>query len=1156
MLIGRQEELAVLEEALRSAMLGEGRAVLIAGEAGLGKTRVCAEIAARAEHLGAAVLRGACSDGELSLPYLPFVDAISGYLVSADKTWLREQLGDARRELAQLFPQLDADSSPEIDDPVRAKLRLFEAISALFQVVAGSNGLVLVIEDIHWADASTRELLDYIVRRVGRAGWLLIGTYRSDEIHRKHPLQPQLHAWQRGRMVDTVELKALQRDDVAEMVKAIFDQEDVTREFRDYFAARSEGNPFVIEEMLKQQVEEGSIRRIEDGGWERNAMTDLKLPRTVSDSILMRLEKLDPEEAEVLQAASVLGTSFTYDSLVDLTEQSPALVQHALQSGVQQQMIQADEQFVSRYRWRHGLTKEAIYSDLIEPQRMALHLRAAGVLRMQPGTEAIEVASHLLAADHWEEAVPMCLEAASDALRRRGYREAAQLYERVLPHMEDGVEQGRLLCQLGEANWRAGDPASALRYLEKGVDALEKAGVPLEGAHFRMTLARCYWETSQLERAHVTYEQGRVTLAAAGPSEDLAVACCGLAGLYAFELNGPEAQHMAEMAVAIAGEVGAYSPLIRAYNFLGVALVYQGEIAEGLEYMDRSYAEAAERDYDWNALTALYNSVIIRLWHLRARECPALVEKLRKLPESWWRDLAYGRARAMMSHRLGDLEAALESARVVKGLADDGGATTFVLWARRQEAVILTEMGMAEDALSVLPPIKAGDDRQELFFDYEARMRTQLALAHYEDAASIANLIRDAGEWAQDALVIDAACEAYSAAGRIADARGLLAAAVKDGIDPTTPYFLVSAARLDLAEGKPDAALEKARAAVKSFGSAEYRLNEMRARIVAARALIDLKRPTEGAAEFALVMDAARSRQARQVVIEVTREAAHAGIELPEAEPTPTSKAAATTGPSDRISIVAELRQAIREGEFVLYYQPKRNLATGEIDWAEALIRWQNPRRGMVPPDQFIPIAEQLGLIRPLTTWVVETAVAQLRRWIHQGRRIGVSVNMSAYDLDEPRFPETVARALETSNVPPSRLILEVTETSAMQKPEVALKTMHALRALGVSLSVDDFGTGHSSLSYLRQLPVSELKIDKSFCLEMDQKNLVIIRSAIRMGHDLGLKVTAEGVEHPESLQLLGAMACDYAQGYLIGRPVPAADMEALVPPTVEPAQA
>ncbi|MGI8609608.1 MAG: EAL domain-containing protein [Candidatus Dormibacteria bacterium] len=1156
MLIGRQEELAVLEEALRSAMLGEGRAVLLAGEAGLGKTRICAEIAERAEKLGSTVLRGACSDLELSLPYLPFVDAIGGYLVGVDKTWLRDQLGDARRELAQLFPQLDADSSPEIDDPVRAKLRLFEAITALFQVAAGSNGLVLVIEDLHWADASTRELLDYIVRRVGRAGWLLLGTYRSDEIHRRHPLQPQLVAWQRGRMVDTVELKPLTREDVAEMVKAIFDKDDVTREFRDFFAARSEGNPFVIEEMLKQQVEEGSIRRDDEGSWERNAMSDLRLPTTVTDSILMRLERLDPEEAEVLRAASVLGTSFTYDALVDLTEQSPAVVQSALQTGIQQQMIQTHEQFISRFRWRHGLTKEAIYSDLIEPKRMALHLRAAGTLRMQPGTEAIELAGHLLAGDHWDEAVPMCLEAAADAIRRRGYREAASLYLRVLPHLQAGLEQGRILCQLGEANWRAGEPATAQKYLEQGVDVLDHADAPLEAGHFRLTLARCYWETSQLERAHVTYEQSRVTLAAAGPSEDLAVACCGLAGLYAFELNGPEAQHMAEMAVAIAGEVEAYSPLIRAYNFLGVAMVYQGHVTEGLEFMDRSYAEAAERDYDWNALTALYNSVIIRLWHLRARECPALVEKLRKLPESWWRDLAYGRARAMMSHRLGDLEAALDSARAIKAQADEGGASTFVLWARRQEAVILAEMGAPEDALSILPAIQSGDDRQELFFDYEARMRTHLALGHNDDAAAVADLIRDAGEWAQDALVIDAACEAYTAAGRHADARSLLAAAVKDGIDPTIPYFLISAARLDVAEGKSEAGLNKARAAARAFGSAEYRLNEMRARIVVARALVALDRPTEAAAELALVLDWARSRQARQVSIEVTREAAHAGFELPDPQPTPSSRTAAPGGSSERISIVAELRQAIRQGEFVLYYQPKRNLATGEIDWAEALIRWQNPRRGMVRPDQFIPIAEQLGLIRPLTTWVVETAVAQLRRWIHQGRRVGVSVNMSVYDLDEPRFPETVARVLESSNVPPSSLILEVTESSAMQKPEVGLKTLHALRALGVSLSVDDFGTGHSSLSYLRQLPVSELKIDKSFCQEMDQKNLVIIRSAIRMGHDLGLKVTAEGVEQPESLQLLGAMACDYAQGYLIGRPMPAADIEALVPVTVEPAEA
>ena len=1141
----------MLEEALRSAMLGEGRAVMVGGEAGLGKSRLCAEISQRAEALDCVVLRGACSDGELSLPYLPFVDAISTYLVGVDKAWLRDQLGETRRELAQLFPQLETDGAADIDDPVRAKLRLFEAITSLFQVAAGSHGLLLVIEDIHWADASTRELLDYIVRRLPRAGWLLVTTYRSDEIHRKHPLQPLLSGWERGRLVETLELKPLAREDVAEMVKAIFDRPDVTRELRDFFAARSEGNPFVIEEMLKQQVEEGAIRKDLDGAWERNTMTVLRLPRTVSDSILIRLERLDAAEVEVLRAASVLGASFNYDALVDLTEQSPALVQRALQSGVQQQMIQTDEHFSSRYRWRHALTKEAIYTDMIEPQRNELHMRAAGVLRGRPGTAAVELAGHLLAADHWEEALPLCLEAAADAVRRRGYREAAELYERMLPHLEDKLEHGRVLCQLGEANWRAGDPAAAQRYLEKGIGVLDATGEKLEAAHFRMTLARCYWETSQLERAHETYEHGRVALAAAGPSEDLAVACCGLAGLYAFELKGAQSQHMAEQAVAIAGEVGAYAPLIRAYNLLGIALVFQGQVAEGIEFMDRSYREAVTRELDWNALTALYNSIIIRLWHLRAAECPPLVEQLRRLPEGWWRDLAHGRARAMMSHRLGDLEASLEAARGVKAIAEDGGATTFVSWARRQEAFILTEMGTADEALSVLPPQRPGDDRQELFFDYEARIRTHLSLGRASDAAEVADLVRDAGEWAQDAIVIGAACEAYAAAGRLDDGRKLLAAAIRDGIEPHSPYFLVSEARLDLADGHAAQALEKAQSAAARFGVAEYRLNAMRARLTAARAMIALDQAENAARELSAISDLARSRQARQVVIEVNREADHAAIELVAAEATPTA-APAVVIRGDRISIVAELRQAIRQGEFVLYYQPKRNLASGEVDWAEALVRWQNPRRGMVPPDQFIPILEQLGLIRSLTMWVVDAAVTQLRGWIHQGRRIGVSVNMSVWDLDEPRFTETVARALESSNVPPSRLILEVTESGAMQKPEIAMATMRALAELGVSLSIDDFGTGHSSLSYLRQLPVSELKIDKSFCMEMDQKNLVIIRSAVRMGHDLGLKVTAEGVEHPESLQLLAAMACDYAQGYLIGRPMPVADLEAMVEPTVE----
>ena len=1135
-------------------MVGEGRAVLVAGDAGLGKSRLCAETATRAEKLGAVVMRGACSDGELSLPYLPFVDAISGYLVGVDKVWLRDQLGDARRELAQLFPQLESDVAPDIDDPTRAKLRFFEAVSALFQVAASrASGLVLVIEDIHWADASTRELLDYIVRRLPRAGWLFIGTYRTDEIHRRHPLQPLLNNWERGRLVDTVDVKPLDREEVAEMVKAIFNRPELTREFRDFFAARSEGNPFVIEEMLKQQVEEGTIRRVEGGSWESDSVAELKLPRTVTDSILMRLERLDPTEAEVLRAASVMGPSFTYDALVDLTEQAPLVVQHALQSGAQQQMIQADEEYVSRYRWRHALTREAIYTDMIEPQRKELHMRAAGVLRARPGTSAVELAGHLLAADHWEEALPMCLEAAADAIRRRGFQEAAELYERVLPHLEQGVSEGTVLCQLGEAHWRAGDPTSGQRYLEKGVDVLDRADERLLAAHHRMTLARCYWETSQLERAHATYEAGRLTLAAAGPSEDLAVACCGLAGLYAFELNGPEAQRMAEAAVAIAGEVGAHSPLIRAYNFLGVALVYQGHVSEGLEYMDRSYTEAFDRDLDWNALTALYNSIIIRLWHLRARECPALVEKLRRLPESWWRDLAHGRARAMMSHRLGDLEASLDSARAVKAMADDGGASTFVLWARRQEAVILAEMGATDDAMSVLPPIQSGDDRQELFFDYEARMRTLLSLGQADDAAEVADLVRDARQWAQDGIIIDAACEAYAAARRIADGRQLLGAAIEDGIDPRSPYFVIARSRFDLLEGHLERALDSARAAAAEFGAAEYRLNELRARLVAVRAMLAIGQRDDAARELGLLMDLARSREARQVMAEVAREAAHAGIELLEVEPGPLAVAPSRGGGGERMGIVSELRQAIRTGEFVLYYQPKQNLATGEVDWAEALIRWQNPRRGMVSPDQFIPLAEQLGLIRSLTMWVVETAVGQLRRWIHQGRRIGVSVNMSVWDLDEPRFPETVARALETSNVPPSRLILEVTESGAMQKPEIALRTLNQLRALGVTLSIDDFGTGQSSLSYLRQLPVSELKIDKSFCIDMDQKNLVIIRSAIRMGHDLGLKVTAEGVEAPESLQLLKALACDYAQGFLVGRPMLPADLEALVPPSVEP---
>jgi len=188
-LVGREPELNTLEDALLSANRGDGQIVLLAGEAGLGKTRLATEVQRRALKIGMTVLWGGCSEADLSLPYLPFLEAIGNYLATSDLAAVREQLGPVRRELAPLFPQLEPESAVrEQGDPTQAKLRLFEAILAMLRVPADKNGVLIVLEDVHWSDASTRELLDYMARRLAGMRLMILGTYRSDELHRKHPL--------------------------------------------------------------------------------------------------------------------------------------------------------------------------------------------------------------------------------------------------------------------------------------------------------------------------------------------------------------------------------------------------------------------------------------------------------------------------------------------------------------------------------------------------------------------------------------------------------------------------------------------------------------------------------------------------------------------------------------------------------------------------------------------------------------------------------------------------------------------------------------------------------------------------------------------------------------------------------------------------------
>ena len=250
-----------------------------------------------------------------------------------------------------------------------------------------------------------------------------------------------------------------------------------------------------------------------------------------------------------------------------------------------------------------------------------------------------------------------------------------------------------------------------------------------------------------------------------------------------------------------------------------------------------------------------------------------------------------------------------------------------------------------------------------------------------------------------------------------------------------------------------------------------------------------------------------------------------------------------------RLALVGELRSAASNGQLRVHYQPKSDLRTGRVTGLEALLRWEHPVHGAVSPDEFIPIAEQTGSIRALTTFVLEEAVTQCGKWRRAGLDLGIAVNLSVRSLLDTDLPEEIARLLRDTGVPAACVTLELTESSVMSDTVRTADVLERLHRLGVQLSIDDYGTGYSSLSYLRRLPVNEMKIDKSFVTSMgsDENDDVIVRSTVDLGHNLGLRVVAEGVEDVRSWRRLIDLGCDSAQGYFLSRPIPADEVEALV---------
>jgi DNA-binding CsgD family transcriptional regulator/tetratricopeptide (TPR) repeat protein len=587
-LIGRVDELGRMVESIDAARRGHGTALLIAGEAGVGKTRLVASLVDRAEATGLRVLSGGCIDvGDGAVPYAPFVEALRGLVRRLGASERDAIIGPARAELARLVPDLGpvTESAGSALDLGSAQGRLFELLLAVLERLAATTPVLIVIEDLHWSDRSTRELFAFLVRNLRDLPITLVASYRTDELHRRHPLLPFLAELERSGRVERVELERFDRPDLAAQLRAIAGH-DVDPLLVDSIHTRSGGNAFFAEELLASAGEDGTA----------------ELPATLRDVLLARVAELAESTQEFLRIASAAGQRVDAALVAAVGGLSETAVYAALRECVGRQVLVADPAAgAERYAFRHALLQEAVYDDLLPGERTRLHSAFARALETQPDgatRHAAELAYHWYAAHDLPRALEAAVSAGRAAEAGYAFPEALGLYERAIDLWEQvpdaearaGSDRVDLLARAaGVARYH--EPARALVQIQAAIDLVDVAADPIRSGLLHERLGRFAWVAGQGELAREAYEMA-VSLIPPTPSAARARAVAGLAQIVMLGARFAESRRLAEEAHAIAREVGARDVEGHALNTAAESRAQVGEVEEALDDMREALAIA------------------------------------------------------------------------------------------------------------------------------------------------------------------------------------------------------------------------------------------------------------------------------------------------------------------------------------------------------------------------------------------------------------------------------------------------------------------------------------------------------------------------------------------------------------------------------------
>lgn len=586
-LVGREAELAALRHALETASSGETTAVLVGGDAGVGKTRLVSEFAAEAAGDGATVIVGQCvALGGDGLPFAPIAGALRDLLAQLGEEAFLDLAGPGRDVLPSLLPELGA----RIGSMADGRGRLFEVVTVLLERVSAERPLVVVIEDVHWADGSTRDLLRFVIRALGSARVVLVGTYRADELHRKHPLRPLLAELDRVKAVRRLDVPRLSRDQVAEQVAGLLGREPTPALVRQIFD-RSEGIPFFVEELAASAA----------GNGDRPPM-----PHSLREILLVRAEQLSPEAQDVLRLLAVGGNRVDHIVVEAVADLDPVTLETALREAVSSNVIKVDG---DGYVFRHALLREALHDDLLPGTHARLHTRYAEVLDERPdmvttGLASVEIAHHWNAAHEQERAFSAYLRAADDAKDAYAHAEALRMLERALelwhrmpdPVAMSGGSRVRLLHHAARAAEDAGELERSLSLTEA---ALAEPDVEVDPTRFGKLLLQRAKLLSDLERleALTVMQEALKVVPAEPPSAERAGLLVMLGARLMMDDRFGEALEVADEAIAAAQAAGDRYAEMRGENVRGPSLVNSGSVTEGIEAFERVrvLAEATPR---------------------------------------------------------------------------------------------------------------------------------------------------------------------------------------------------------------------------------------------------------------------------------------------------------------------------------------------------------------------------------------------------------------------------------------------------------------------------------------------------------------------------------------------------------------------------------